>query len=104
MDGLVVVPSSYCGQVAERAFVEPKAAKAVLAALEDTILGSVHKRGAGEFTLSGFLKIVTQAVPSKKKRFGTDPITGEKRGFPEKLATKRIKAIPVKKLREAAKS
>ena len=94
--------ASLAVHVAERAGVEPKAAKAVLAALEDTILGSVHKKGAGEFTLSGLLKIVVQAVPAKKKRFGKDPFTGEERWFPAKPASVRIKARALKKLKDAA--
>ncbi|SDE15029.1 HU family DNA-binding protein [Paraburkholderia lycopersici] len=94
--------ASLASHVAERAGVEPKAAKAVLAALEDTILGSVHKKGAGEFTLSGLLKIVVQAVPAKKKRFGKDPFTGEERWFPAKPASVRIKARALKKLKDAA--
>ena len=59
--------------LAEQSGVEPKAAKAVLAALEAAILGSVHKKGSGEFTLPGVLKIGLQQVPAKKKRFGKDP-------------------------------
>ena len=96
--------ASLAAHVAERAGVEPKAAKAVLAALEDTILGAVHKKGAGEFTLSGLLKITAQTVRAKKKRFGKDPFTGEERWFPAKPASKRIKATPLKKLKEAVKS
>jgi nucleoid DNA-binding protein len=94
--------ASLAAHVAERAGVEPKSAKAVLAALEDTILGSVHKKGAGEFTLSGLLKIVVQAVPAKKKRFGKDPFTGQERWFPAKPASVRIKARALKKLKDAA--
>jgi nucleoid DNA-binding protein len=94
--------ASLAAHVAQLAAVEPKAAKAVLAALEDTILGSVHKKGAGEFTLSGLLKIVVQAVPAKKRRFGKDPFTGEERWFPAKPASVRIKARPLKKLKDAA--
>ena len=94
--------ASLAAHIAERAAVEPKTAKAVLAALEDTILGAVHKKGAGEFTLSGLLKIVVQAVPAKKKRFGKDPFTGEERWFPAKPASVRIKARALKKLKDAA--
>ncbi|CAB3752154.1 HU family DNA-binding protein [Paraburkholderia solisilvae] len=94
--------ASLAAHVAERSGVEPKSAKAVLAALEDTILGSVQKKGAGEFTLSGLLKIVVQAVPAKKKRFGKDPFTGEERWFPAKPASVRIKARALKKLKDAA--
>ena len=43
--------------LAEQSAVDPKAVKAVLAALEATILGSVYKKGAGEFALLGLLKI-----------------------------------------------
>ena len=94
--------ASLAAHLAERAAVEPKSVKAVLAALEDTILGSVHKKGAGEFTLSGLLKIVVQAVPAKKKRFGKDPFSGEERWFPAKPASVRIKARALKKLKDAA--
>ena len=93
--------ASLAAHVAERSGVEPKSAKLVLAALEDTILGSVHKKGAGEFTLSGLLKIVVQAVPAKKKRFGKDPFTGEERWFPAKPASVRVKARALKKLKDA---
>ncbi|KXU83769.1 DNA-binding protein [Paraburkholderia monticola] len=94
--------ASLAAHVATAANVEPKAAKAVLAALEDTILGTVHKKGAGEFTLSGLLKISVQQVPAKKRRFGKDPFTGEERWFDAKPASVRIKARALKKLKDAA--
>ncbi|VXC68696.1 DNA-binding protein [Burkholderia sp. 8Y] len=94
--------ASLAAHLSERAEVDVKAVKAVLVALEDTILGSVHKKGSGEFTLSGLLKISAQAVPAKKKRFGKDPFTGEERWFPAKPASVRIKARALKKLKDAA--
>ena len=87
--------------LAEQSGVEPKAAKAVLAALEAAILGSVHKKGSGEFTLPGLLKIGLQQVPAKKKRFGKDPFTGEERWFPAKPASVKIKTRALKKLKDA---
>ena len=62
--------------------IEPKAVKAVLAALESAVLGSVHKKGAGEFSLLGLVKIDVRQVAATKKRFGKDPFTGEERWFP----------------------
>jgi nucleoid DNA-binding protein len=94
--------ASLAAHLAERAAVDVKAVKAVMGALEDTILGSIHKKGAGEFTLSGLLKISAQAVPAKKKRFGKDPFTGTERWFPAKPASVRIKARALKKLKDAA--
>ena len=88
--------------LAERSGVEPKAAKALLAALEETVLASIHKKGAKEFTLPGLLKVVAQDVPAKKKRFGKDPFTGEDKWFAAKPASVRLKVRPLKKLKDAA--
>lgn len=88
--------------VAELAGVELKAAKAVLAALEATILASIHKKGLGEFTLPGLLKISAQSVPAKKKRLGKDPFTGVERMFAAKPASTKIKTRALKKLKDAA--
>ena len=87
---------------AELAAVEPKAAKAVLAALEATMLASIHKKGLGEFTLPGLLKITAQNVPAKKKRLGKDPFTGVERMFAAKPASTKIKTRALKKLKDAA--
>lgn len=94
--------ASLATHIAERAAVEVKAVKAVLVALENVVLGSVHKKGAGGFTLPGLLKITAQVVPAKKKRFGKDPFTGEERWFPAKPASVRVKARALKKLKDAA--
>jgi hypothetical protein len=88
--------------VAELAAVELKATKAVLAALEATILASIHKKGLGEFTLPGLLKISAQNVPAKKKRMGKDPFTGVERMFAAKPASTKIKTRALKKLKDAA--
>ena len=88
--------------LAERSGVEPKAAKALMAALEETVLASIHKKGAKEFTLPGLLKVVAQDVPAKKKRFGKDPFTGEDKWFAAKPASARLKVRPLKKLKDAA--
>ncbi|CAL8474855.1 HU family DNA-binding protein [Caballeronia sp. S22] len=94
--------ASLVTHVAAQAGVEPKQAKAVLAALEDTILGAVNKKGLGEFTLSGLLKINAQKVEAKKRRFGKDPFTGQDRWFDAKPASVRIKVRALKKLKDAA--
>jgi len=94
--------TSLTAHVAELAGVEPKAAKAVLAALEATILASIHKKGLGEFTLPGLLKITAQSVPAKKKRLGKDPFTGVERMFAAKPASTKIKTRALKTLKDAA--
>ena len=98
----VFTKASLASHLAEQTGVEPKSVKAVLAALEAAILGSIHKKGAGEFTLPGLLKIGVQQIAAKKKRFGKDPFTGVDRWFDPKPATVRIKARALKKLKDGA--
>jgi len=88
--------------LAEASGVDAKAVKAVVAALEATVLMSLHKAGLGQFTLPGLLKATVVKVPAKKKRFGKDPFTGQERWFPAKPATTKVKVRPMKKLKDAA--
>lgn len=88
--------------LAELAAVEAKAVKAVLTSLEATILASIHKKGLGEFTLPGLLKVNVVNVPAKKKRTGIDPFTKQERVFAAKPATVKIKTRALKKLKDAA--
>ena len=81
---------------------EPKVVKRVMAALEATILASLHKKGAGGFTLPGLLKISAVQVPAKKKRRGIDPFTKIERDFAAKPATVKLKVRSLKKLKDAA--
>ena len=93
--------TSLVAHIVEHSGVEPKAVKAVLAALEQTTLASMNKKGAGEFTLPGLLKVIAQKVPAKPKRFGKNPFTGEEQWFAAKPATVKVKVRPLKKLKDA---
>ncbi len=88
--------------LATQAGAEPKVVKGVMAALEATMLASVHKKGVGEFTLPGLLKIAAVHVPAKKKRRGIDPFTKVEREFAAKPATVKLKVRSLKKLKDAA--
>jgi len=88
--------------LASESGAEPKVVKGVMAALEATILASVHKKGAGEFTLPGLLKILAVQVAAKKKRRGIDPFTKIEREFAAKPATVKLKVRSLKKLKDAA--
>ncbi|GAA0837624.1 hypothetical protein GCM10009080_24880 [Cupriavidus pauculus] len=94
--------SSLVAHLVAQTQLEAKAVKTVLAHLENTIVSALNKKGAGEFTLPGLLKVTAQQVPAKKKRFGKDPFTGEERWFPAKPASVKVKVRPLKKLKDAA--
>jgi len=72
-----------------------------MVALEATTLASMNKKGIGEFTLPGLLKVVALKVPAKAKRFGKNPFTGLEQWFPAKPASVKVKVRPLKKLKDA---
>jgi len=88
--------------VSEQSGVSLKETKAVLAALEGAMIGSVHKKGARAFTYPGLFKIVCTDIPAKKARKGIDPFTKQERMFAAKPASVRVKARALKKLKDAA--
>ncbi|MDC6179727.1 DNA-binding protein [Ralstonia solanacearum] len=94
--------ASLVSHLVEQTEVDAKSVKAVLQHLENTILGALHKKGAGEFTLPGLFKVVSVKVPATKRRFGKNPFTGEDQWFEAKPATVRVKVRPLKKVKDAA--
>ncbi|CAJ0700243.1 HU family DNA-binding protein [Ralstonia holmesii] len=94
--------ASLVSHLAEQAAVDAKAVKAVLLHLENTIVASLHKKGAGEFTLPGLFKVTSVKVPATKRRFGKNPFTGVDQWFEAKPATVRVKVRALKKVKDAA--
>ena len=94
--------SGLVAHLAETSGVGAKDVRAVLAALEGAVAGSVSKKGVGEFTLPGLLKISAQKMPAKPKRKGINPFTKEEQWFAAKPASIKVKVRPLKKLKDAA--
>ncbi len=88
--------------IAEASGVAAKDVRAVMAALEGAVAGSVHKKGAGSFTLPGLLKITVVSLPAQPKRKGINPFTKEEQMFAAKPARTKVKVRPLKKLKDAA--
>ncbi len=89
--------------IAEQNDIPRKTAAGVFATLESVLLGSVHPRGVGEFTLPGLLKVTLRKVPAR--RAGTlvrNPATGEMVKGAAKPASMRVKIRALSKLRTAA--
>ena len=94
--------SALVNHLAATASVEPKAVKAVMAALESTMVASINRKGAGSFMLPGLLKVTAVAVPAKKARKGINPFTKEETTFKAKPASVKLKVRALKKLKDAA--
>ena len=94
--------SGLVAHLTESTGVASRDVRAVLAALEGAVQGSVHKKGAGMFTLPGLLKITAVSVAAKPRRKGINPFTKEEQWFAAKPATVKVKIRPLKKLKDAA--
>lgn len=98
----VLTKSGLVAYLAEGTGMTAKDVRAVLAALEGTVAASVHKKGAGAFTLPGLVKITVIDVPAKPKRKGINPFTQAEQWFAAKPASVKVKVRPLKKLKDAA--
>ena len=87
--------------IAERTELAPRDVRAVLAALEEAAHASLAKKGCGTFTFPGMLKVTRVDVPAKPKRKGINPFTKEEQWFAAKPATSKLKARPMKRLKDA---
>ncbi len=95
--------SALINLISEQNGIPRDTAKGVFATLESALLGSVHPRGAGEFTLPGLLKVTLRKVPARKA--GTlirNPATGEMMPGAAKPASVRVKIRALSKLKTAA--
>ena len=95
--------SALINLIAEQNDIPRKTAVGVFATLESVLLGSVHPRGVGEFTLPGLLKVTLRKVPAR--RAGTlvrNPATGEMVKGAAKPASMRVKIRALSKLKTAA--
>ena len=94
--------SQIYAEVAETTGLNRKQVASVLEELESLISRSVGKKGVGEFTVPGLLKITTVKKPATKARKGVSPFTGEEITFKAKPARTLIKVRPLKKLKTFA--
>lgn len=94
--------SGLVAHLADTSGVAARDVRAVLAALEGAVAGSVSKKGVGSFTLPGLLKITAVKMPAKPKRKGINPFTKEEQWFAAKPASVKVKVRPLKKLKDAA--
>lgn len=76
----------------------------VLDGLSQVIEQHVKKRGPGQFTLPGLLKIKTVKVPARKAQKGVpNPFRpGETMDVAARPASTKVKVLPLKKLKEMA--
>ncbi len=96
--------SQIIASVAESTDLSKKQIGLVMDEMYLLIERSLKKRGVGEFTVPGMLKITTVKKPARRARKGINPFTGEETVFKAKPASIAVKIRPLKKLKEFAAS
>jgi nucleoid DNA-binding protein len=91
-------------EIATNTNLNKKQVGAVIDELSNVIQRHISKKGVGEFTLPGLLKIKSVVRPARPARKNVpNPFKpGELMDIPKKPATTRVKVLPLKKLKEFA--
>lgn len=86
--------------LAEATGLTKKQVSSVFDALSDLIGTELGKKGPGQFTVPGLLKLKTRVKPAVPAGMRRNPFTGEDKMMPAKPASKTVKATPLKKLKD----
>ena len=92
--------SEIIGTIADKTGLTRKDVSAVFDNLNALIKKNVGRRGPGEFTIPGLLKVRVVKKPATKARKGINPFTGEEMVFKAKPARKAVKLTAHKGLKD----
>ena len=88
------------GAISDKTGLAKKDVTSVFTVMQDLIKKELGSRGPGEFVVPDLLKLKVKKIPARPKRKGIDPFTKEERVFPAKPASKKVRATPLKKLKD----
>ena len=88
------------GSISDKTGLAKKDVTAVFTTMQELIKKELGSRGPGEFVVPDLLKLKVKKIPARAKRKGIDPFTKEERVFPAKPASKKVRATPLKKLKD----
>ena len=93
--------SQLTATIAEQTGLTKAQVNGVLAALGETVQKELGKKGPGQFTIPGLLKLTVTKKPATKAREGVNPFTGEKIQIAAKPARNVVRARVLKQLKDA---
>ena len=94
--------SEILATIAEHTELSKKQVTAVFDVLNQIIEKHLGKRGPGEFTIPGLMKMTVLKKPATKARKGINPFTKEEIMIKAKPARKVVKVRPLKNLKDMA--
>merc|ERR1712232_905324 len=98
MKSSTMTASAAYSSMGETTGLKSKEVKAVVEGLIEVAAGELKKNGS--FKLAGSLNLKLKKKPATPARKGVNPFTKEPRVFKAKPASKTVRALPMKKLKE----
>lgn len=93
--------SQIIGEIADKTGLTKKDVGALFEELRTLVKRELGRRGPGEFVVPDLLKLKVKSVKASKDREGINPFTKEKIMIKGKPAHKKVRATPLKKLKES---
>lgn len=100
--GKRMTKSQIMSEISEKTGLSKKDVSAVFDHLKKMVKRELA-RAPREFVVPDMLKLKVREIPARKERKGIDPFTKEERIFPAKPKTRKVRATPLKKLKDLVK-
>ncbi len=92
--------TQFLAAMAEKAGLDKRQVNAVFDALSGLIKEQLGPSGPGELTVLNLVKLKVKETAATQDREGVDPFTKEKRVFKGKPASRKVRATPMKGLKD----
>jgi nucleoid DNA-binding protein len=92
--------SQVIAELAEKSGLAKKDVQNVFDQLIQVVERELGSKGPGEFVLADLVKLRVKETPGRAEHEGIDPFTKEKRLFPARPASRKVRASPVKRLKD----
>ena len=87
-------------ELAEKSGLGKKEVQSVFDQLIALVERELGKNGPGEFVLPDLVKLRVKLTPGRPEHDGVDPFTKEPRKFPARPEARKVRASPVKRLKD----
>ena len=101
MAGKKLTKSQFIAEIAQKTGITKKQATEVLVAMHKVIAQQLGKKGPGEVTIPGLLKLNVVDKPAVPAHDGVNPFTKQPTVFKAKPASRAVKARAVKALKDS---
>ena len=101
MAGKKLTKSQFVAEIAQHTGITKKQANEVLTAMHKVIAHQLGKKGPGEVTIPGLLKLTVVEKAAVPEHEGINPFTKQPTVFKAKPASRTVKARPVKALKDS---